>query len=52
MGIQGSNIRFLLTDSKAFPALFRYIVKTGRFAKSHGDLQFTSTEWREQNDDE
>ncbi|EIN04138.1 hypothetical protein PUNSTDRAFT_76910 [Punctularia strigosozonata HHB-11173 SS5] len=52
LGIRGSNIKFLLTDSKAFPALFRYIAATGRFAKSHGDLQFTSTEWKEQNEDE
>ncbi|EIN10251.1 hypothetical protein PUNSTDRAFT_27365, partial [Punctularia strigosozonata HHB-11173 SS5] len=38
LGHKASNIKYLLSDSKALPALYRYITETGRFAQTHGNV--------------
>jgi ribonuclease HI len=51
LGRKASEIRYLLTEEKALPALFRFIAATRRFHKTHGNLELEIQECRRDRSD-
>jgi hypothetical protein len=47
LGRKASDVRYLLSNEKVLPALFRYVAATKRFAKTHGDLTLRDQEDQE-----
>jgi hypothetical protein len=47
LGRKASDLRYLLSNENALPALFRYVAATKRFVKTHGDLNLPDNDDQE-----